>query len=292
MAISRKMKFCASILACAAALGLIIQSFTANAGDKATVVSPKDDVIKLFDGKSLDGLYTWIRDTKYEDPRNVFTVHDGLLHISGDGFGGATTKNEYANYHLVIEFKWGEITWEPRKENTRDSGVLVHCTGEDGSYSGTWMNSIEAQIIEGGVGDILAVRGTDPDGKPMPCSLTAEIALDRDGEMIWKKGGEKKTIEGGRINWYGRDPDWKDVIGFRGKEDVESPFGEWTRMDVICEKDTIKIFVNGTQVNEATELTPSAGKIIVQTEGAEMFVRKWELWPIGKGPKPAKAKQD
>ncbi len=255
-------------------------------------ISPKKDVIHVFDGKSLDGLYTWIRGTQFEDPRKVFTVHDGLLHVSGDGFGGVITKKQYENYHMVLEFKWGEITWEPRKNNTRDSGVLLHCTGADGNYGDTWMNSIEAQIIEGGVGDILAVRGKNSDGSPMPCSVTAEIALDRDGEMIWKKGGERKTIQGGRINWYGRDPDWKDEIGFRGKEDVESPFGEWTRMDIICEKDTLKIYVNGTLVNEATELIPSAGKILVQTEGAEMFVRKWDLWPIGKGPKPETAKQD
>jgi hypothetical protein len=38
--------------------------------------------------------------------------------------------------------------------------------------------------------------------------------------------------------------------------------------------------VNGTVVNRATEVTPNRGKILLQTEGAEIFVRKLELRPL------------
>ena len=54
-------------------------SVGAEAGDK--VVTPKDGVIHLFNGKNLDGLYVWNRGTEYEDPKNIFTVKDGMLHI-------------------------------------------------------------------------------------------------------------------------------------------------------------------------------------------------------------------
>ena len=146
--------------------------------------------------------------------------------------------------------------------------------------------SIEAQIIEGGVGDILILTGKDPQsGKPLPVSLTVETTRDRDGERVWKKGGTRETLPGGRINWWGRDPDWKDVLGFRGKDDVESPDGQWTRMDVICDGGHILIKVNGVTVNEGFEAAPDYGKILVQTEMAEIFVRKMELWPLGKAPK-------
>ena len=267
---------------CAAFAALFVAG--ACRADEPAAISPKDGPIKLFNGKNLDGLYTWMQDTKYEDPRKIFTVHDGLLHISGDGFGAATTKASYADYHQIIEFKWGERTWQARKDRARDSGVLVHCTGPDGGYSGIWMNSIEAQIIEGGVGDILAVRGKGEDGQPLPISVTAEVEM-RGSATVWKTGGMKKTIQGGRIDWFGRDPKWQDKLGFRGKDDVESPFGQWTRMDVVCAKDRVTIFVNGVKVNEAFDVVPSAGKILVQTELAEMFVRRWELWPLGKAPK-------
>ena len=54
-------------------------------GQDAVPISPSSGMIRLFNGKNLDGLYTWLNDTRYEDPRKVFTVEDGMIHISGDG---------------------------------------------------------------------------------------------------------------------------------------------------------------------------------------------------------------
>lgn len=266
------------------------RSLLAEDAERASATRPEEQ-IRLFDGKSLAPFYTFLKDTKYEDPRKVFGITDGMLHISGDGFGGLVTKQEYRDYHCVLEFKWGTKTWQTRTDKTKDSGLLVHSRGADGGYGGIWMPSIEVQIIEGGVGDFILVSGNDKNGKPVPMSVTCEVDRDRDGEVIWKKGGERETFDLNnrrRINWYGRDPDWKDVIGFRGKNDVESPDGEWTRIDTICDGDHIQVFVNGVMVNEAFEVTPSFGRLQLQTELAELFVRRYELWPIGKGPKPAK----
>jgi hypothetical protein len=161
----------------------------------------------------------------------------------------------------------------------------VHCVGADDGYGGTWPHSIESQIIEGGMGDIILVRGNGPDGKPLPMSLTAESTKDRDGEPIFKKGAPRQTFESGRLNWWGRDPDWKDEIGFRGKEDLDNTLTDWTRMEVICDGDHIQIFINGVLVNEGFNAIPSAGKILIQTELAELWVRRWEIYPLGKAPK-------
>ena len=257
-------------------------------GDKkgdADALSPTDEVIKLYNGKNLDGLTTWLSYAKHEDPRGVFSVKDGILHITGDGFGYVRTNKRYRDYHLIIEFKWGKRAWSSRKGRARDSGVLVHCIGPDGGYGNVFMSSIEAQIIEGGTGDFIVVSGLDTDGSKIPVTLSAETEKDRDGELVWKAGGRKVTLPGGRINWYGRDPDWKDDIDFRGKRDVESPFGEWTRMDVICKGSRITIVVNGVVVNKGFDASPAAGQILVQAEGAEIFVRRWEIWPLGKAPR-------
>jgi hypothetical protein len=89
----------------------------------------------------------------------------------------------------------------------------------------------------------------------------------------------------GPVFWYGKDPAWQNILNFRGKNDIESPDGEWTRVEVICEGDHAILRVNDVQVNEAFELKPSAGKMLVQVEGAELFIRRWELWPVGKAPK-------
>lgn len=278
-----------------AALALVAVSLAPAAAQEARkAIAPTDGPIKLFNGKSLDGLYTYLQDTKYEDPRQVFRVTDGMLHVTGDGLGSVITKDEYRDYHLVLEFKWGPRTWGNRKERTRDSGLLIHSVGADGGYGGIWMPSIEVQIIEGGMGDFIMVAGNDKDGKPVPISLTCETARDRDGEVIWKKGGKKEVFDMNnrkRINWYGRDPGWEDKIGFRGPEDPDSPVGQWTRFDVICDGGHIQSYVNGVLVNEAFDAQPQQGRIQLQTELAEVFFRRWELYPLGKGPKPAKAEQ-
>lgn len=270
----------------AALVALCLAACSARADEKPTsppATAPKE-VIKLFNGKDLSGWDTWLADTKHEDPRKVFTVRDGMINISGDGFGGIVSKENYRDYRLVVEFKWGPRTWQSRKEKTKDSGILLHCVGPHGNSgannSGPWMASIEYQLIEGGIGDFIVVGGRYEDGKPVPVSLTCEVTKDRDGETVWKKGGERKVFNRGRINWYGRDPDWKDVLGFRGKNDVESPDGEWNVCEAVCRGGQIQNWVNGKLVNEGFDAFPSAGKILIQTECAELFVRKVELHPL------------
>lgn len=255
------------------------------AAQAAEPITPKEDVLVLFNGRDLEGFYTYLQDTKYEDPRQVFTVHDGLLHISGDGYGYLATRQTYRDYHLVAEFRWGERTWGSRAQATKDAGILLHATGPDGN-AGPWMASIEFQIIQGGVGDFILVGGKYADGTPITVSLTCEVAHDRDGETVWSRGGERTTFTSGRINWFGRDPDWKDILGFRGRDDVEQPDGQWNRLEVICEGGRITNIVNGVVVNEGFDAQPTAGKILFQSEGAELFFRKIELWPLGVQPTP------
>lgn len=253
----------------------------------ATPAIVPTETISLLNGKDLSHWYSWIADTGYEDPRQVFTVQpDGNLRISGDGFGGLTTRNEYKDYHLIVEYRWGTATWRNRIDRSRDGGVLVHCQGPDGNYGGKkgspgpWMASIECQIIEGGVGDILVLRALDADGQMIESTATCEVTKDRDGENVWTAGAPRQVFKSGRINWFGRDPDWKDVLGFRGKNDVESPGQEWTTLECFCSGDNLVYRVNGVVVNRATEVFPQQGKLLLQTEGAEMFVRRFDLQPL------------
>jgi hypothetical protein len=198
-----------------------------------------------------------------------------MLRISGEEWGGIATRQTYQNYRLLVEWKWGGKTWGNRKDRARDSGVLIHAIGEDGAAGGTWLESIEAQIIEGGTGDIILVAG-----KTRP-TLTVESRQEPNGEVYWEKGAAPMTRDRGRFNWYGRDPAWKDAIGFRGPKDVEKPVGEWNRMEVIADGGTITILLNGVVVNHGTGASPTAGKIQIQSEGAEILIRKVELRPAG-----------
>jgi len=46
------------------------------------------------------------------------------------------------------------------------------------------------------------------------------------------------------------------------------------------EKDTLKYYVNGKLVNEAAGSSVSDGKIMIQSEGAEIYFRRIDLEPL------------
>ena len=82
--------------------------------------------IRLFNGKDLTNFYVYLKDSKREDPKKVFTVNQGQIHISGEEWGALSTEKEYRDYHLVVEWKWGGKAWPPRVDKARDSGILLH----------------------------------------------------------------------------------------------------------------------------------------------------------------------
>lgn len=237
---------------------------------------PGTTTIRLFNSKDLTNFYTFLKGYgKNNDPEKVFTVQDGVLRISGKVFGALTTEQEYADYRLIVEFKWGEQTWPPREQAARDSGILLHCVGADGAYGGMWMESVECQIIEGGTGDFILVGGKD---RPR---LTVEVE-QRGKELYYKPGGKPVTRDSGRFNWFARSPLWKDIKGFRGEHDVEKPVGAWNHLECVCDGDTITNILNGVVVNVGTKSSHTRGKIQFQSEGAEIFFRRIDLVPLNK----------
>ena len=220
--------------------------------------------------------------TKKEE---VAVMNKGVLQVTGKGFGYFRTREAYRDYHLVLEYKWGEKTWSKRVDRARDCGLLLHSHGPDGSFGGAWISCIQAQMLEGSMGDINVLQGKTKEGKLIPTSLTCEVEKTLKGHH-WKKGGKPVTFppagkSASSIRWKDRDPAWKDVKGFRGSRDVDKPVGEWNRMEVICKGASYQILLNGILVNEGRDASPAAGFIGIQNEWAECFIRRLELWPIG-----------
>jgi hypothetical protein len=248
-----------------------------------------DKVIPLFNGKDLSAFTTWLVNHKHEDPDRVFTVVDNVdgapaIRISGEHWGGLVTKERYTNYRFVAEFRWGPISWGVRKNRTRDSGILFHCQGEFGNsardFNGPWMRSVEYQIIEGGTGDLILVGGYDR-GSTEPTRGMLHTTV-KPGTRIWDPAGEPVVLTTGRhrTDWQHKDPQWKDVLGFRGPRDVERPVGEWNRLEAICDGGSVVFFLNGVKVNEARDGSLTEGSILIQSEGAELFFRRIELHPL------------
>jgi hypothetical protein len=251
----------------------------------AELLAPRGPGLILFNGTNLNGFYTWLVDTRYEDSRVVFSVTNRLLRISGNGLGYLATTNEFENYHLIAEFKWGKRNWPwgNRVGGARDSGIFLHSTGPDGSShdgNGAFRAAIECQIFQGASGDFLLIRGNDSDGKLIAPRLSAEVGSepDRDGWPYWRRGGVVTNIvRWGRLNWFAKDLAWKDITDFRGAQDLEKPAGEWNRIECVCKGARISVRLNGTLVNEAFDVSPQRGKILLQCEGSEIFFRQFEL---------------
>ena len=98
----------------------------------------------LFNGKDLNGWYSFLQTKgKNNDPEKVFSVEDGLLHISGKEFGYICNEKVYKNFHLAAEFKWGVKKFPPRDADTtkRDNGICYYIPGNEKDF--VWPKSIE-----------------------------------------------------------------------------------------------------------------------------------------------------
>jgi len=226
----------------------------------STEIPPHGKAIVLFDGRDLRNLDVFLKDHGLNnDPDHVFNVEKGVLHVSGKEFGYVITKQEFANYYLRTEFKWGEATYEPRAGRARDSGILYHVQGPQK----VWPTSVEFQIIEGGTGDFWMTDGgalTGPNGVRVTGPPGSALKIDR----------------------IGKGP-WNDVAGYRDPGgELEKPHGEWNLLELVAQGDHVKQFVNGKLANEGSQASPSGGKILFQSEGAEVFFRHIKLYPLKK----------
>jgi len=255
----------------------------------------------LWNGKDLDGWTTWMQrpsptsevpglqrdaDGKYtqpigsgRDPLKVFTVDgdvDGrpAIRISGEVFGELRTKRSFKDYHLKLQFKWGDKKWPPRDraETRRDSGLLYHVHAEPGAEGRTWARSIELQIQEHDVGDLYAVGSAiavrakaRPDTKP--------TVYDYDPAGEWTFFSQSQGASGRCVK----------------QPDNEKPTGEWNTVELIAFRDDAIHIVNGkvvmrlhgpVRIDAALPTPVTSGPIILQSEGAEVFYRDIQIRPI------------
>jgi len=234
----------------------------------------------LFNGENLDN---WDKHlgtplTGYEDlsltatPENVFAVVEEngikLIRISGIVNGSLATRDTFQNYHLQLIFKWGDEI-----HTKQNSGLLYHSFGNFGTALGTWMTNIECQLMHERLGDTYLMENT--------CCETAVKPLDEG--FIFAKNGESKQ--------FGKDYNGQ---GIKKAVDAEKPAGEWNTVDLYCMGRTSVHVVNGqvVMINNNTgkvengKIVPlTSGKIQLQSEGAELFIKTIQIKPIKEIPK-------
>lgn len=147
------------------------------------------------------------------------------------------------NGYLITEKEYGDFVlrlqwrWGDKVTHQRNSGVFVWVTGPDK----IWPRAVEAQLFSGHAGD------------------------------IWLVDGFKLDVDPAR-----RDPK-NPRHYFRLKDHVERPIGEWNQYEITCKGDTLRLVINGQLVNEGRNAERTRGKILLQSEGAEIFFRDIQL---------------
>lgn len=193
------------------------------------------EFISLFNGKDLSGWYTWLEEKgKNNDPDNIFTIQDETLRILGSELGYVMTDKSYGNFHFELEFKWGEEKWPPREDLKRDSGICYNIPENEPDQ--IWPQSVECQIQEGDTGD------------------------------FWMLGYSTIQVDGVQ------NPPYQHSRMIK-KGDAEKPSGQWNKVEVISFNGKAVHIVNGVVVNYGENSSLIGGKILLQSEYAEVFYR-------------------
>jgi hypothetical protein len=232
---------------------------------------------QLFNGKNLKNweIYLGTPISGFENlakkatPESTYQVVkiDGqkMIHISGEINASLATKAEYENYHLRLEFKWGEKVY-----GKRNSGLLYHSFGPFGVAFGTWMATIEHQLMHENLGDTYLMANTWCETKV-------------------KKGDDGKTFfynPDGTSTYFSETDNGRSI---KKMKDAEKPFGEWNTVDLYCFGQTAVHVVNGqlvmintncSKIENGKKIPLTKGRIQIQSEGGEFFIRKIELEKI------------
>lgn len=219
---------------------------TLPAAPAAPAVTPTRPT-RLFNDKDLSGWYTFFPSQGVsKDPEKIITVADGVIRVTGKEFGYFATKEEYTNYHLVFDVKWGETKWPPRLTAVRDSGVLVHAIGPDK----VWIKSFECQVQEKDCGDIHHIGG-----------VSSMVDGQRRANRVVKKSDQEKP--------HGQ---WNTIEVICDADTVTN----------IVNGVVVNTATNVCTNRDGTGPALVQGKIAFQSEGAEVFYRNIMIKPLAK----------
>jgi hypothetical protein len=110
----------------------------------------ESEKIMLFNNKDLSNWVFKLKDASV-DPSRVFSVQNGVIHITGNPFGYMRTKDAYSDYKLHVEWRW--------PSEATNSGVFVHAQLPDS----VWLRCVECQLQAGNAGDFVCMNGADMD---------------------------------------------------------------------------------------------------------------------------------
>ncbi len=215
------------------------------------------------------------------DPLGVYTIvnEDGepSIKVTGEVFGTLITDKEYSDYHVKLQFKWGEKKWLPRLHMPRDAGLLYHGFDAPGSVTNRWHPTQECQIQEGDTGDYWPIG-----------DVTIEIPSAKTDTAKWWAYQPSAPLH---RYFFSKEMSERRCIKY---PDNEKPHGQWNTVEVIALGDSSIHVVNGKvvmrlynsrRIKDGVPVPLTGGKIALQSEGAELFYRRVEIRSIDRVPK-------
>ena len=141
------------------------------------------------------------------------------------------------------------------------------------------MKSFEYNVIIGKTADLIVV--VSDRGKTKPDYLaTAEV--DNPRTRRWTPGGQTISLKnGGRVNSREDRPNWRNAAD-ETITPPERPYGEWNTAVLECRGDTAAHILNGVTLVRLTGLSPTEGRIQIQSEGYGCEFRRITLESLGK----------
>ncbi len=136
---------------------------------------------KLFNGKDLSN-WNFVVDKNAVPAEQVYSVENGVIHITGNPFGYMYTKQKYGNYKLHVE-------WCYPKEAT-NSGIFLLIEDPKNPFP----NGIECQLAAGNAGDFVLLGGSDL------FEFHQRPGTPRPGFPVVKKAGPSSEKEVGEWN--------------------------------------------------------------------------------------------
>jgi hypothetical protein len=243
---------------------------------------------KLFNGHDLAGWYKVIGNSRSDDTNHLVQIEQGAIHMYKDSPDGSrqpvgyiVTEKEYSNYHLRLQYKWGEKRFAPRAKTKRDAGILYHIVGKDG----VWPRSVECQIQENDVGDIFTVyTRVTADANPATTNIISDVITNEAGVLRTNTRVQPVylALDKGGVPFV-------QGLGDNIRRVVRNPMVEqagWNTVEVIVRGDEATYIVNGTTNNHATHIQQKVnnqwapmkkGKISLQLEYAEVYYRNVEI---------------
>jgi hypothetical protein len=171
-------------------IGLLVipQSVNSQAKPEKTNIEVKANKAdtELFNGKDLTNWVFKLKDPAI-DPSTVFTVQNGVIHISGSPFGYMRTKETYSDYRLHVEWRW--------PVEASNSGVFVHAQKPDT----IWLRCIECQLKAGSAGDFVCMNGADMDEHTNKSGLSVKKMAESSEKPVGEWNSMDVTCKGKTI---------------------------------------------------------------------------------------------